>query len=566
VKNRIKLTAVTVVLAFVAVPLFCGNLPFSGDISIKNSGMSGSYAPFINDSFSPFVNPAGLGFVEKQEIRVMYHSLFAGGLISAGSYALPVLEKGTFSASLLHLTSGDIMEKDMNNSETGKTFTDSYTVALASYGFYFYPNISAGINVKFINHSFYDYSVSTYGADLGFVALLPYNASLSLYAENIIKPVFTYSSGEADIMPVIFSSALGVQFSLAEGLDDSLKLSAGLTAEENTVSASYYAGAEYSVYSMFFLRGGIRTGGFSAGTSIKAYDTEFSYSYIKKPLDFIHRFSLSYSFGSNIRETESRIRTREDKARYELVQKIRKDAVDKFRKDITAFMKSGDLESAKTAAGKALVWAPYDTWFIEKEKEISSLINLDRKKRLLKEADSMIAGDSYIDAMVKLKEVLSIDPDNKIAAEKFKKAKQFIETLGENNIAAEAGNRKLIKQHFEKGLDNYTSGNYEKAVSEWDKVLKASPLQNQVYNYIKKAESKIRRKEEQKKTTKILKARRAAELYNKAVMLHTQGRFEESISAWKKLLEADPKNTEAKEYLERVTEEFKKMQKQELIW
>ena len=306
--------------------------------------------------------------------------------------------------------------------------------------------------------------------------------------------------------------------------------------------------------------------GYAFGSSFKAYNTELNYSYVKKPLDFIHRFSVSYSFGGNIRKIENKLRTKEEKVRYELVQKIRTEAVGKFKTRIKKHMQSGNFDKAKAAVSKALVWAPYNDWFLKKEKEINELISLSKKKRLLKKSKKLMSGGQYIDAMVKLREILEIDPDNKTAEKSFERAKNLVKTLGEKNLAAQQKNRKSIKRHFEKGLEHYTSANYKQAVEEWGDVLKASPLHNQVYEYLQKAQSKIRKEQEQQEAVKLLKKQRISELYNKAVIQHTQGKFEESISTWKKLLELDPKNAEAKEYLKKVTEEFKKIQKQKLMW
>ncbi len=564
--KSIKFLLTATISLLLSVNICANRLPFSGDISIKNAAAGGSFAPFINDSFSPFVNPAGLGFLEKQEVRIMYYNLFGGGLISAGAYALPLLEKGSFSGTLTHLSSGELYERDSCNMPTGRTFSDNYFSAALSYGYYFHPLVSAGINAKFYNHSFYNYDVSAYGADLGFIFILPHDIKLSAYIENIIKPVFNYPSGKNDISPLYLDLTAGREFRVLNSVSGSLKPAAGVSLTENTDEPGYHAGFDFTVYNTLSVKAGINRDGYAFGSSFKAYNMELNYSYVKKPLDFIHRFSLSYSFGDNIRKIEGKMRTKEEKVRYELVQKIRTEAVGKFKSRIKKYMKSGDFDKAKEAVSKALVWAPYNDWFLEKEKEINELINLSKKKRLLKESEQLMSGGQYIDAMVKLREILEIDPDNKTVEKSFERAKNLVETLGEKNLATQEKNRKSIKRHFEKGLNHYTSGNYERAVEEWGGVLKASPLHNQVYEYIQKAQSKIRKKQEQHEAVKLLKQQRISELYNKAVIQHTQGKFEESISTWKKLLKLDPGNTEAKEYLKKLTAEFKKIQKQRLMW
>jgi tetratricopeptide (TPR) repeat protein len=345
-----------------------------------------------------------------------------------------------------------------------------------------------------------------------------------------------------------------------------LKIGAGLSMEEDKEATGWQAGAEYEIFKIFAIRGGINDTGFAFGSSVMYFDFVFDYAFISKPLDFIHRFSLSYLFGDNIREIESKIKTQEEKVKYELVQKIRQEALDDFKKTIIEALQKNDLELARDTVIKALVWAPYDSWLKDKEKEINDLLNKDKKQKLLMEANALLKEGSYIDALVSLKAVQEIDPQNKEIQEKITKATEYVKTLGEKNIAIESANKEKIKRYFEKGLDLYTSGKYEKAVEEWNKVIQSSPLQNQVYTYIKKAEEKIRKKEDQEKTMKLLQKQRIMELYNEAVISHTKGQFEESIKLWKEILKLDPNNKEAQIYLDKVTEEYKKIQQQKLQW
>jgi tetratricopeptide (TPR) repeat protein len=87
-----------------------------------------------------------------------------------------------------------------------------------------------------------------------------------------------------------------------------------------------------------------------------------------------------------------------------------------------------------------------------------------------------------------------------------------------------------------------------------------------VYDLISKAKERVGKLETQAKNIVILKQQKLTGLYNEAVMLHTKGKFEESINIWRQILELDPANTEAKEYLKKVTEEYKKIQRQNLEW
>ncbi len=546
--------------------LNANNLPYSQDLSVKNSGAAGALSVFINDSFSSFINPSLLGLTPKQNIGLIYYNLYEGGFLNCISYALPLIEKGTAGISVLLVSSGNLIERDFNNQETGSTFSDITTHINLSYGINLFSLFNIGLNAKYINRNFYNKQFNGFGADIGTSFELPYNIKLSANIENIIKPQFKYSDIYYDTLPIRFDLSLGVTANFIESANGIIKIGSGLTKEENNDTIGWQAGAEYEIFRFLAIRGGINESGFAIGSSIFYLDFIFDYALVSKPLDFIHRFSLSYLFGDNVREIENKIKTQEEKVKYELVQKIRQDAIEEFKKSINDALMKNDLDTAKETITKALVWAPFDNWFKEKEKEINDLLNKDKKQKLLKEADALLKEGSYIDALVSLKTIQEIEPENKEINEKIKKATEYVKTLGEKNIAIEAENKEKIKKHFEKGLDLYTSGKYEKAVEEWNKVIQSSPLQNQVYTYIKKAEEKIRKKEDLAKAVKILEKQKIMELYNEAVIAHTKGKFEDSIKLWKEILKLDPNNKEAQQYLNKVVEEYKKIQQQKLQW
>jgi tetratricopeptide (TPR) repeat protein len=569
-KPALILRVVILAAVIAAAPILrANNLPFAHDISVKNAGSSGALSPFINDAYSPYVNPAGLGLTERQEISGFYYNLFMDSILSSVSYALPLLDAGSIGASVLYFGTGDIAGLDIYNQPDGTSYSETYINLSLSYGISLFSLVNAGMTLKILNHNLAGSGNSAYGIDLGAIAMLPYDMRLSFLLENAIKPEFKYASSESDLLPVFFDATLSgtYKLNLLAGLNDSVKAGAGLDMEEFNSTPGWHAGAEYSVYDgMAALRLGIKNSGFSFGGSISYQGASFDYAYVKTAYDFIHKFSLSYGFGENIRALELELKTKEDKLKYGLIQKIREETLVELKQSISNSMANGDAETALAAVQKALVWAPYDGWFKEKEQEIAGLINKDKKDRMLSEADSLIKQGSYIDALVALKNVLDIEPGNAAAKEKFNSTSQFVKTTSEKNLFLESLNKDSIKKYFETGLDYYASGQYEKAVKEWDNVIQASPLQGQVYDLISKAKERVGKLETQAKNIVILKQQKLTGLYNEAVMLHTKGKFEESINIWRQILELDPANTEAKEYLKKVTEEYKKIQRQNLEW
>jgi tetratricopeptide (TPR) repeat protein len=562
-----KTTMVILIAALILAPFILNglSLPFLQGADIRDSAMAGSSAPFSNGPSSAYVNPACLAAVPMQGVNILYYPEFENSQLSSLSYALPMLDHGTTSVSLLMLDSGRIDERDGSNILLG-TYGDTYTQASLSYGISLFQFLYAGVSAKYLFHNFYQEQTGCFTSDFGIIALFPFNINISALAGNLFKSDLKYTSGSSDTLPVYGDVTAGISFRLLDALKDSLKISAGFEREEYDSSSYYHAGAEYSFYSMFALRCGVNNDGFTLGAAVAYDNAEFNYALIDKPLGFVNRFSVGYNFGENVRAVESQFRTKEAKAKYELIEKIKRDTIEKFEQDITDSMKSGDLENARITAEKALVWSPDDPWFTEKDREITDLINADKVKTYLAEADTLMKQDSYIDAMVSLKNVLDIDPKNQTALDKFARAQELVKTLGENNLSIQEGNKEAIKQHFEAGLNNYAAGNYEKAIDEWDMVIKASPLQRMVYNYIQSAQNKVKKSEEVTNQKKLDRDKKLQALYNDAVVQYSKGEFEKAIGLWREYLKQDPDNAEAKDNLEKITKEYMELQKQKLEW
>ena len=555
------------IIAFVLffTNLYSNSLYFLKDINVKNSGAGYCLIPFLNDAFTPFTNPAGLASLKKQELGFTYNNFFGFSSLSAGSFAYPIYEFGSFAISGAIFSTGDIEERNELNELTGN-FTDTYKILNLSYGIKLFQFLNTGINFSYLNHNFYNFNLSAFGMDAGLIFDLPYNIKISTTLNNFVKPVFEYQSLNKDILPLEFNLVAGISFKIFNEIKDNLKISSGFVMEEFKNQLNIIAGLEYSVFDTFAVRCGMNKDDYSFGASVKLYDMSVDYAFIKLPFDYNHRFGLNISYGEDIRELEEKTKTKEAKIKQEFINKIKVETIAKFKADIDMYLNKGDLENAKITVEKALVWAPEDSEIIEKEKKVNFLLNEKKIKDLLDEADELLKQDLYIDAMVKLKAVLEIDPENKIALNKFNKAEEYVKALGEKNFMVEEKNKQMIKESFEKGLKYYSAQQYQKAIEEWDKVIKSSPLQRQVYNYIKSAQEKIQKKEEQKKTAEILKRDRIKDLYNKAVLEYTKGNFNESLNLWHELLKIDPENKEAKEYIDKIVEDYKKIQKQEIGW
>lgn len=426
-------------LLLTAAPFMCSavNLPFAHDVSIRDAGMSGASAPFKGDSFSSFVNPAGLASAGRQEASVIYHGLFEGASFSSLSYSHPLYGAGTFSASFAYLRISDIEEYGSNSLPTGYTYSDSTALLSASYGFSPLEFLDAGVTLKFLNHNFYTLNASAYGADLGLLAKLPLGFSASLYMENLIKPEFDFQEAASTILPLYADFTAGYENSFPELFSSVIRVGAGISREEFDSVFNWHAGAEIALPETAALRAGISSTGFSAGLSVSYNGVTFNYALQKKPLDFIHRFSLSYTFGEDIRLLESKTRTQEEKVRFELINKIKTETLAGLSAETEDFMYYGEYANAIATIEKALAWDPDNKELLLKKKQAEELLKGKGVALLITEAEALIKENRQIDALIKIKSALDIDPVNASLWERFREVQANLQKSAEENIISE---------------------------------------------------------------------------------------------------------------------------------
>ncbi len=548
-----------------AAQCFSGSDLLIREISPKDASMAGTSASFGGDGLAAFVNPASISLSERASLSALYHNLYASSILGAISYIQPILTAGTFSISGAVLDMGEIEERDSSNLLTG-TFTDKLTSIKAAYSFRPSEYAAFGAAVNYINHSFYGENANALGADAGILINLQAGFSASFAVNNIVKPSFKYKNGGEDVLPIRYNLTAGSE--IKEIIPGSvLRIGLGLSGEEYFNLRHFSAGAETVFFEgLFGLRAGLSDTGFSTGFFAAIAGADFSYAWTARDMEPLHRFCFSYSFGQNIRETEKQLKTLNDKLKYEIVEKIRRETITNLKSQAEELSEKGNYEEALAACEKGLIWSPNDPWFTDMAQSLNTKINRQKVQQNIAEAKKLMSDNLLIDAMVKLRTALELDPGNQEAKDLAESTESAIQKLSDANIEAEVQNKKLIKEYFSKGLAKYTLKDYKAAIEEWDKVIKLSPLQRQVYGYIKSAQENIARQQETKIKQDFKKEQEKNDLYNRAVLLYTQGKFEESLNLWKKLLELDPGNAEAKGYLGKITEEFKKLQRQNLGW
>lgn len=120
----------------------------------RAAGMGESFVAVADDATATWWNPAGMAFIDKQELTLMHVNWLPSFhlpdlYVDFISYVHPVEEWGTVGGHVQFLNLGETERRDELNQYLGKFATFEVAVA-ASYGTKMTDNTGLGVNVKFI--------------------------------------------------------------------------------------------------------------------------------------------------------------------------------------------------------------------------------------------------------------------------------------------------------------------------------------------------------------------------------------------------------------------------------
>jgi len=98
------------------------------------------------------------------------------------------------------------------------------------------------------------------------------------------------------------------------------------------------------------------------------------------------------------------------------------------------------------------------------------------------------------------------------------------------------------KYYFEQGLEYYTAGNYELALENFMRAIEIDPKNKLTLEYVNRTVSELERKKEQ-------------ELLNEAIKEYREQNYEAALDKFVKVLDSNPRNTEAIDYIQRIKTE-----------
>ncbi len=263
-------------------------------VGARPLGLGGSFAAVTNDANSIFWNPAGLPFLQRQEVTSMYSKLFGLELTDSYiGYSYPINDNQAVGADWFH--------HGYSDDELGVK-RDIFHIA---YGIRLHSMISLGASAKYVgtNTSLDDINygkASGFGFDGGIIISPIQNLKVGVTLMDIGGTSVKY---DTDVSEEIYRQQLrfGMAYTPLDGL---------LVACD--IDDRYHLGAEYWLFPNLALRSGVQKARnevngtergiiTSFGSSFKYKFMQLDYAFERDPdLPDNHRFSFSFFFNPSL--------------------------------------------------------------------------------------------------------------------------------------------------------------------------------------------------------------------------------------------------------------------------
>jgi len=466
---------------------------FTAGAGAAAEAMGGAYTAAAEDISSVYYNPAGLSFMQRQGVSFLHYPLFEGAMYDFVSYAHPVLDFGVVASSFYRFTSGEIQGYDAEDKMTGTFSVDEYKASV-SYARAISPQIRAGLNINVFSTSINDVTGVGFGADAGIV-YMPFTwLRAGFTAHNIIKPVLKMDNSDEGV-PQRYSPAGDIR--AGAGADVSLGEAEGIKVK---------AGCELGWQGYLKARAGYNDGRFSMGGGIGAAGAVVDYAFVTGGYEeAMHRFSVAYNFGLTLKEQK-------EEARKEMLKEVRKlveEKINRFAEEKAAFhyrkayeyYGRGEKEKALNEAEKALEWKDDHAPAVK----MKAIIEASIRERLYKEASargkkrnesSLIKGlEHYMNrqfsrAAAEWEKALETDPANSSLKLYLSKARMEMKKQ-RSGIAGNLAKSKEAEKLYYEGINAYTAGELEKALSLWNRVSEIVPEDIRTLRSIEKVKAEI---------------------------------------------------------------------------
>jgi tetratricopeptide (TPR) repeat protein len=442
-------------------------------------GMGGAYGAIADDASAPLWNPGGLGLIARAQFQATRTSY---GLDMNEEYlglALPNWRWGTLGATVRHFGTSGLDGRDAGNFQTDE-FSDSETQLSLSYGRKLGEAWNVGTSLKLLSQSLAGGTATGVGLDAGVIAfpglLLGEDAewshrlSMGLAVHNLVEPSLRLDQ-ESVSDPM--TTRLGMAYRHPFGSPDRMVTAAVDLETSRHKDLAVFAGLDFKLFPALSLRAGLREGSPTLGTQAEWHDIAFDYVFENTPLEAVHRFGISVSFGGTVDEA----RMKADRSEQERIDARLSAAFAERQRAQTAQL----IQNAETAMNghrydEALEFLSVASVVSPEDTTTRPL----RMRSLLAKAKDEEDRSSFAEAAVTYGQAVTLDPENAEAVQGSERCR-----AESNRLAARS---EQTQAQFSKGLDAFTTGDLLLARSIFKGILKDQPSDSETSKMLDRTE------------------------------------------------------------------------------
>jgi hypothetical protein len=279
----------------------------------RQMALGDTFTGLADDINTISVNPAGLNTLYSTELSLMYLSYPLDMSFIHAAGGSPLGELGYIAASLTLFSVADFEEIDLVGNKTGNSLSAGDLLVNAGYARTLLKNLSAGVNLKFVNSKLVDESSTGFGFDIGFLYKMDMavlggreltdNLGIGLSIQNLGTSL-NYGN-EDTLLPKNLRIGAGYKGYTDEKHGITFAFDINMPNDSDMIPG---IGIEYSFMKMLFGRMGYKLSGreadhfsFGLGGQYSFSGKPVSFDYALVPLSDIgtmHSFSLGMNFGS----------------------------------------------------------------------------------------------------------------------------------------------------------------------------------------------------------------------------------------------------------------------------
>jgi len=253
-------------------------------------GFGSANVAIADDPLGVMWNPAGLSFMNQNELRFENARLFGETSLNSFGFAVPGSRWPSLGVSMVSLSSGEFERTNDVNDPLG-SFKEGETAWLLSASKAFTPKLAIGMNVKLVQQTVESFSANGTGVDLGALYQVTPGLKLGASMMNVGGPTLQLRD-VAESYPSQFRGGAALGLLQGRGLI-ALQLD-----HADGLGTQFHAGAEYWILSGMGLRMGWSPDGASGGFTYKfAPRYTIDYAAADHALGLQHRIGVSTHFG-----------------------------------------------------------------------------------------------------------------------------------------------------------------------------------------------------------------------------------------------------------------------------